>query len=43
MSAKKASKYLTGLTWERMEEMHGIYSELRDQLITKYTNNHVRP
>jgi len=42
-STKKASKYLTGLTWERMEEMHGIYSELRDQLITKYTNNHVRP
>ncbi len=42
-SPKKASKYLTELTWERMEEMHGIYSVLRDQLITKYTNNHVRP
>ena len=42
-SPKKASKYVTELTWERMEEMHGIYSELRDQLITKYTNNHVRP
>jgi dipeptidase len=40
---KKASEYLTGLTMDRMEEMHGIYSELRDQLITKYTNNHVRP
>ncbi len=42
-SPKKTSKYLTGLTWDRMEEMHGIYSELHDQLITKYTNNHVRP
>jgi len=42
-SPRKASKYLNELTWERMEEMHGIYSELRDQLITKYTNNHVRP
>jgi dipeptidase len=42
-SPKKAEKYLTELTWDRMEEMHGIYSQLRDQLITKYTNNHVRP
>ncbi len=42
-SPKKAQKYLTELTWDRMEEMHGIYSQLRDQLITKYTNNHVRP
>jgi len=42
-SPRKAAKYLNELTWERMEEMHGIYSELRDELITKYTNNHVRP
>jgi dipeptidase len=42
-SPEKASKYLTELTWERMDEMHRIYSGLRDTLITKYTNNHVRP
>jgi len=42
-SPKKAAEYLTELTWQRMDEMHGIYSGLRDRLITKYTNNHVRP
>jgi dipeptidase len=42
-SPKKAAKYLTELTLERMEEMHGIYTAMRDSLITNYTNNHVRP
>ncbi|MBN2071597.1 MAG: C69 family dipeptidase [Candidatus Krumholzibacteriota bacterium] len=40
---QKAKKYLTGITLERMGEIHGIYSGLRDQLITKYSNNRVRP
>ncbi len=39
----RAVKYLTDLTFERMEKMHGIYSDLRDFLIVKYTNNRVRP
>ncbi|MBU8921548.1 MAG: C69 family dipeptidase [Bacteroidales bacterium] len=42
-SPKKAAKYLTGITLDRMEKIHGIYSELRDQMITKYSNNRVRP
>ncbi|MBN2185375.1 MAG: C69 family dipeptidase [Candidatus Krumholzibacteriota bacterium] len=41
--SKKAEKYLTGITLERMEKIHWIYYELRDQLITKYSNNRVRP
>ncbi len=42
-SPKRAKKYLTGITLERMEKIHRMYSELRDQLIVKYTNNRVRP
>jgi len=40
---EKAKKYLTEITLERMEEIHTMYLGLRDQLITKYSNNHVRP
>ena len=39
----KAKKYVTQLTWKRMDKIHKMYLKLRDQLITKYTNNHVRP
>ena len=42
-SPKKAAKYLTEITLKRMEKIHGIYSELRNHLITKYSNNRVRP
>ena len=39
----KAKRYVTQLTWKRMDKIHKMYLKLRDQLITKYTNNHVRP
>lgn len=42
-SPGRAEKYLTEITWDRMEEVHGMYLALRDSLITRYTNNHVRP
>ena len=42
-SPEKAEKYLTEITLERMERIHSLYSGLRDRLITKYSNNRVRP
>ena len=38
-----ALDFLTAYTNERMERIHQMYSELRDVLIAKYTNNRVRP
>ena len=40
---KKGQEFLTEYTNEHMEKIHKMYTELRDLLITKYTNNRVRP
>jgi len=40
---QKAKEFLTQYTRERMEKVVKTYLDLRDLLITKYTNNHVRP
>jgi dipeptidase len=42
-SPDRAKQYLTEYTFERMEKAVQMYTDLRDLLITKYTNNHVRP
>jgi len=39
-SSRKAKKYISELTVNRMHEIHDMYLELRNILITKYTNNH---
>jgi len=39
----KAREFLTEYTCERMASVIQMYSELRDLLITKYSNNRVRP
>jgi dipeptidase len=36
---KKAKKYLTELTTSRMERIVQMYRELRNELISKYTNS----
>lgn len=38
-SPKKAKKFLTGYTRERMERIVRMYKDLRNLLIVKYTNN----
>ena len=38
-SPKKAKEYLTKLTIERMEKSHKMFLDLRNTLITRYTNN----
>lgn len=42
-SSTKARKYLTQITLTRMEKILQMYTQLRNLLITKYTNNLVRP
>ena len=39
-SPKEAETFLTSLARERMEKVVELYRKLRNQLITKYTNNH---
>jgi hypothetical protein len=39
----KAREFLTAYSLESMQKVGDAYVELRDMLITKYTNNHVRP
>ncbi len=36
---EKAKALLTNWTWEKMDEMMALYTKMRYELITKYTNN----
>jgi len=36
---EKAKALLTRWTWEKMDEMMALYTKMRYELITKYTNN----
>jgi dipeptidase len=38
-SPKQAKKFLTDYTWKRMEQVVNMYRQLRNVLISKYTNN----
>jgi len=38
-SPKQAKRFLTDYTWKRMEQIVNMYRQLRNVLISKYTNN----
>ena len=38
-SPKQAKKFLTDYTWKSMEQVVNMYRQLRNELISKYTNN----